>query len=340
MQRRSMGRWALGTLWWMGLFPAWCGQAEKAGAAQPQTISYEDFADLSAFTLNGSAAEINVDQQGVSHQGRRVLRLTTNEGWQGGSAFLTRPIPLTNQASFSTAFQFEMHQPGGIEDSDGVGADGLAFVVQTQANNVGGAGFGIGYEGIEPSVAVEFDAFDNEALGENGDVSGNHVGINLNGDTRSVAQVPLEKRLNDGGVWFAWVDYDGPKHLLEVRLSDQAKRPDQPLLRHEVNLAELLGSPEVYVGFTASTGEAYNCHDIRSWKFVNTFQPTPGEETSPPASLDELHLRGGKVHRGTFLSFNGTILRFRTEDGKVLEVPRAEVKSVVLGEVPGEETTE
>jgi hypothetical protein len=234
-------------------------------------VNFPNFSDLSALTLNG-AARSPIDNP-VSVDGQNVLRLTNNLG-QGGSAFLTKPISLRDAggflASFSTTFQFQISNPRGIGDQDGQGADGLVFVVQTQANNVGGAGGGIGYAGIRRSLGIEFDTFNNGAIDGN---NGNHVGIDLNGDLDSVARANVAQRLNDGSAKFAFVDYNGSTKLLEVRLSDSPLRPNTPLLSLTVDLPSVLGQPDAFVGFTSGTGAGANDHDVRSWQFTNSFDP-------------------------------------------------------------------
>ncbi|MBI2215894.1 MAG: FecR domain-containing protein [Candidatus Rokubacteria bacterium] len=226
------------------------------------------FSDLSMLTLNGSAATA-IDNP-VLFGGQHVLRLTNYYG-QGGSAFLTSPIPLQDEggflASFSTAFQFQMTNPQGIGDGDGQGADGLVFVVQTQANNVGGAGGGIGYAGIPKSVGVEFDTYNN------GEINGNHVGINVNGSLASLVSRAVGTRLNNGAVWYAWVDYDGETKVFEVRVSETPTRPTEAFLTLSVDLPAVLQQPNAFLGFTSGTGAGVNDHDIRSWQFTNSFDP-------------------------------------------------------------------
>lgn len=64
------------------------------------------------------------------------------------------------------------------------GADGLAFVIQTLSSNQGSGGGGLGYAGINPSLAVEFDTYFNPP----GDpFSTDHMAIMLNGDTSNHA---------------------------------------------------------------------------------------------------------------------------------------------------------
>jgi hypothetical protein len=243
------------------------------GQAQSYTntviVTFNDFSDISDFTLNGNTASINSGGP-VFFDGQYVLRLT-DDLWQGGSAFLTHPITLEDssgfQASFSTAFSFQITGPQGISDSDGQGADGIVFVVQTNANNVGGVGEGIGYSGIGNSIGIEFDTWNNGSSDGN---NGNHVGINLNGSTSSAARYNVLTRMNNGNVWYAWVDYDGNNDLLEVRLSQTNSRPETALLSHIVDLVQVLGTPYAYIGFTSGTGRAGGDHDIQSWQFTNS----------------------------------------------------------------------
>lgn len=228
------------------------------------TIVYTDFSSTAGLQLNGSAAQVGT-----------VLRLTPANTFQAGSAFSTTPISLASDASFSSLFKFRITDSGGIGDSDGRGADGIVFVIQTVGNNVvGGAGGGLGYQGISNSVGIEFDSWNN---GLWDDYNGNHVGINLNGNVNSVVQSNLPtgslhaNRLNNGQIWSAWVDYNGATDALEVRLAQgaTAARPSSPLLTYTVDLVNVLSSTNAYVGFTSGTGAAYGNHDILAWQFTS-----------------------------------------------------------------------
>jgi hypothetical protein len=165
-----------------------------------------------------------------------------------------------------------MTQSAGICDGDGCGADGLVFVVQTVANTAGGAGGGIGYQGLPKSVGIEFDTWNN---GWWDDYNGNHVGIDINGNIDSAAQTGVATRMNNDGIWSAWVDYNGATDALEVRLAEGAAalRPVNALLTYTVDLASVLETTNAFVGFTAGTGSAYNNHDILAWQFNSSYQP-------------------------------------------------------------------
>lgn len=245
--------------------------------AHASTITYGDFSDLSAFQQNGATAAIG--DPVVDSLGRNVLRLTNGLS-QSGSAFLTSPIDLTNLASFSTFFTFRITNPQGISDEDGQGADGIVFVVQTVSNTAGGAGGGIGYQGIQNSVGIEFDTWNNG--GALNDPNGNHVGINLGG-TFNGPTATVTPRMNNGTDWYAWIDYNGTTNLIEVRLSQTNVRPAAATLTRTANLLDVLGQTNAFVGFTSGTGAAGGFHDIVNWEFVDDYEPI--DQVPEPTTL-------------------------------------------------------
>jgi hypothetical protein len=243
-----------------------------AGAAP--VINYADFSSTAGLTLNGSAAQAGT-----------ALRVTPALVSQSGSFFATNTVNLASSASFSTYFQFRNTNPGGSCDTQGplCGADGLVFVVQTQGNNVGGVGGGIGYLGIDNSVGIEFDTWNNGA-GDNN--SSNHVGINVNGDVTSLALAEvIEADMNAGDIWNAWIDYNGASNLIEVRLTRDGARPASPLLSYTRDLAADLGTTNAFVGFTSGTGSAFANHDVLRWTLEDDFRPIDPSPTPEPAGL-------------------------------------------------------
>ena len=260
------------TLSGLGLAAMLATVSVHAGAA---AISYPDFSSVAGLTINGNAAQVG-----------NVLRVTPSTFSQAGSAFSTSTVSLASDASFSTYFQFRFTNPGGACDGQGCGADGLVFVVQTVGNNVGGLGGGIGYAGINNSVGIEFDTWNNGGIDAN---SSNHVGIDVNGSVSSLVLTEVtEADMNNGAVWNVWIDYNGATNLLEVRLSQAAARPAAAILSLTRNLANDLGTPNAFVGFTSGTGAAFANHDVLTWTLENKFAPIG---TVPePASLALLGL--------------------------------------------------
>ncbi|MDZ7588675.1 MAG: PEPxxWA-CTERM sorting domain-containing protein [Parasphingorhabdus sp.] len=229
-----------------------------AGGAQATTLTYNDFSSTAGLQINGNAAAVN-------DGARDVLRVSPALLGQGGSVFSTTPLTFGANYSFSTRFTFNFNtQING-------GADGVAFVIQPNANNVGGIGGGIGYQGIGNSLGVEFDNWNNGGVDNN---SNNHIGIDLNGNIGSVAiNTALPFTLDSGTDLTAWIDYDGATQTLEVRLNNSLSRPMASLLSYNFDLAATIGNPNAFVGFTSATGAAAANHDLVNWIFRDTFAP-------------------------------------------------------------------
>jgi|GEM_PF-2890416 len=237
-------------------------------------FDYDNAFDNIFLNFSNNATAVRNDNHVVA------IRLTPAKPDQNGSVFTRAPLALVDEngfnASFSTRFSFSMTNAGGaLNDSDGPGADGIVFTIQTNSNEAGTQGEGIGYQGIPNSIGIEFDTFDNSP--NNGfalnDVSGNHIGVNINGDINSIVQAPVVERMNNGGVWYAWIDYNGVSDTLDIRLSQTSDRPESSILTTTLDLVDVLGVENAYIGFTSATGTDWNNHDILSWQFSDQFAP-------------------------------------------------------------------
>ncbi|NMO53251.1 lectin [Actinoplanes sp. TBRC 11911] len=212
-------------------------------------IDYHNFAGASKSLERNGTADI-ITSSGRVHQ--RILRLTAGGYRQSGSAWSNQKVDL--RESFETEFKAYLHhgKPG---------ADGIAFVVQTQgARALGGWGGGIGYRFIKPSVAVEFDTFQNTP-----DPSSNHLAVVMNGDPdvhTAVSEAPIPLY---GKPFTAKVTYDAASHNLKVYVKSLHRGDtEQLLLEHTVDLTDAVGDA-AWVGFTAATGTALSKQDIYSW---------------------------------------------------------------------------
>lgn len=238
----------------------------QADAISATIVDYTNFDDISAFTRTGfTYTPTSIDIGG----GQYVCRLTPRHGHAeyAGRAFLTNPIALTDDTSFTSVFSFRIH------NAYNGGADGLAFVITTAPDKTGRGGATIGYGGIDRSIAVEFDTY--KGGGNNyWDPNDNHIGINLNGDVMtSVARRNPTVSLKNGELWTATVSYDGLANLLNVSVSNT------PDFSYTVDIPGILGQTNAYFGFTSGSWGASNDHDIYSWQLSTQEQapvPIPG----------------------------------------------------------------
>ena len=224
---------------WTAAFVLTTGSAVRADQL------FNGFSSTAGLQLNGAAATATtVDGP--------VLRVTPALGSQAGSVFSFAKV---STAEFTSIFSFRITNNGGtiFDFNNETGADGITFVVQNVANNVGSAGQGIGYEGIGTSVGVEFDTWGNSF---NNDPSQSHVAIDVNGSVNHAAagQGPTKiignsnaattdlpgPELDDGNRWWGWVRYNGSSLQLFLLMSEQTTEPPlpaTPILSHPINLA-------------------------------------------------------------------------------------------------------
>ncbi|EMI57315.1 protein containing Legume lectin, beta chain [Rhodopirellula sallentina SM41] len=236
--------------------------------------SYSNFNSVAGLQLNGDARRTG-----------NALELTTDNLNRAGSAFFTSPIKLDQNASFRSAFSFEITGGGGPN-----GADGLTFTIQNdprEADAVGANGGRLGYEGIENSVAIEFDTYRNGDL----EVNANHVSIISGTIFDSLRTAIPDVDLNDGGRYYVWVDYNGVSDNLSVFLSSTPDKPALALMKATVDLGTIVGDTG-YVGFTAGTGGLDNSHRIRNWS-LDQQAPALDPPAEQPDTVYSLTLASG-----------------------------------------------
>ncbi len=216
-----------------------------------KTINFSDFSDISNLSLNGDTIQVD-----------NFLRLvpsavSTGSNFSTGSVFLTNPISIDTDTSFNTQFEVQITNVNG-------GGDGFVFMLHNDAEMnraLGGTGNNLGYSGIAPSVAIQFDTFQNTV---DFDPDNNHVGLNLDGSNISEVTATPEFDLSSSSPVNVWIDYDGRNNLLTVFLSLTSIKPVNPLLSTNVDLSNL--GRQAFVGFSgaASSGNAANI-DILKW---------------------------------------------------------------------------
>eukprot|EP01114_Cavostelium_apophysatum_P024214 TRINITY_DN9417_c0_g1_i2.p1 TRINITY_DN9417_c0_g1~~TRINITY_DN9417_c0_g1_i2.p1 ORF type:complete len:532 (-),score=60.78 TRINITY_DN9417_c0_g1_i2:86-1681(-) len=247
---------------------------------RPERVSFvfDSFDDTSAVVL---------PFYDVSDISEGIVTIVSANTFSLGRMFYKDPIRLSTKGSFSTFFGFVITESGGIRDQNmtwdavsdtAFGGEGFVFMLASEFAALGessqsGVGGSLGYFGLNHSIAIEFDTYNNDnnfTL----DPNGNHVGIDLNGAVKSVATFRYPEILNDGNVRYAWIDYDGESQILEVRVNESIERPANAILSYSLtNFLEMIGGANVIAGFSASTGGATGRHCITKWRFVNQYEP-------------------------------------------------------------------
>ncbi len=261
--------------------------------ANSSTFQYPDFSSAAGVRLLGTAT-----------QSADILRLTDADprGHEVAAAWYDTQLMIAN--GFDAVFGFRISHPGGAPDFSGHhGGDGFAFVVQGVGTNAIGIGEGgIGYYGIARSLAVEFDTWQNAHWYF--DPNGNHISVNSLGiaDNRpehnlaSLGQTTMIPNLKDGQIHIAEISY--VPGSLSVFIDDLTR----PVLTVPVDLVGSLGltGGNAWLGFTASTGGAFEQQEILNWSVTvnsalqtmltqNTdphqHNPGPSAVPEPPALL-------------------------------------------------------
>ena len=200
---------------------------------------------------------------------------------QAGRGIYSFPIRLLDPstktpASFQTTFSFQMNNSTASEQA-AYGGSGLTFIIVPDEFTVGRPGPWLGMlndacENDYKAVAVEFDTRKNP---EFGDLNDNHVGINLGTivSTKVINVSDVGLSLNDGSVHRAWITYDGPQRRMDIRLgkANQEDYPSKPMFSESMDLSPYLNE-YMFVGFSASTGNHTQIHNLLSWNFTSTSQ--------------------------------------------------------------------
>lgn len=222
----------------------------SVGSLFSQTLC-SDF-KLTDFKINGNTTFTNNEA---------TLTLALNN--QSGSIWSNKKIDLSEDFRISADLNF-----GILDDS---GADGIAFVIQPLSSDIGTLGGGIGYQGITPSLAIEFDTYFNVGWDP---VSSDHIAIIKNGKTNDLTShsefMPFKSLNNiEDGLWHEVIfEWKASTKKLKVTFDNNIQ------IDTTIDIIESIfsGNKDVFWGFTAATGGSINVQKVRLKNYCLTLE--------------------------------------------------------------------
>jgi len=204
------------------------------------------------FSINGSARDIGGD----------CYRLTRDRDNQIGNILSDETVDLTKPFFVDAIVNFGT--------KNGSGADGIAFIMTTNSVLNGQTGGGIGYLNVTESLIVEMDTWRN---GVYDDPNQDHIAIVKNGDPshfgpNSLDEPEILSNIEDGEDYCFRLSWDPVSTEFSAFLDGTRVRFFDDIVTNIFN-----GNPNVFWGFTASTGGANNNQTVCINGSTSTVEP-------------------------------------------------------------------
>ncbi|MDB6122655.1 MAG: Legume lectin beta domain protein [Pedosphaera sp.] len=210
----------------------------NAGAVATLAVSRIVLNNGGGWTQNGGAVISN-----------NVLTLIDGQGNEARSSFLNYPQYI---GAFRASFTYQ--------DVGGGGADGATFVLQNSAagpSALGAGGGGLGYGGITPSAALEFNIYGPNTPG---------IALRSNGATGAPYSPTTPVNIASGDPIGVNLNYDGA--TLSLTLTDAVTGLSFST-NYIANLPSIVGTNTAYVGITGASGGVASTQIISNFSFVS-----------------------------------------------------------------------
>jgi gliding motility-associated-like protein len=238
------------------------------------------FPDVHAqFHVNGTATVT----------GDRCWTLTPDRGGSVGSIW--------NETKINLNESFEVSVKVFLGCKDATGADGMVFGFQPVSTSVGSVGEGIGFGGVNPSLGIEMDTWQNGNLS---DPAYDHIALIKNGilnhSTANNLAGPFQLgngNVEDCAFHNLYVKWNAVSHTLQVRWDcNLVITYTDDIVRTIFN-----NNPLVFWGFTAATGGSSN--EQKMCLQYTTFLDKLPDTTICQGGQIQLHASGGTSYLWT-----------------------------------------
>jgi Bacterial Ig-like domain (group 3)/Legume lectin domain/Chitobiase/beta-hexosaminidase C-terminal domain len=232
------------------------------------------------------------------------LQLTNGGTNEAASAFYTSLVDVGN---FTSDFTFQLSDPA---------ADGFTFTIQNSpsaAKALGPSGGGLGYgpdspsgpAGIPQSVAIKYDLYNNN--GEGVDSTGLYTD-GASPTTPAIDLTPSGIDLHSGDTMGVHLAYDGTTLAMTITDNVAGATFSQSW---PINIPQVVGAEQAYVGFTAGTGGETSSQKIETWTYVGT------NTSSPVPTTTTLVSSANPVYVGQSLTFTATVASSASPTGSI-----------------------
>ena len=190
-----------------------------------------------------------------------VLTLTDGAASENSAFWFNAPLYI---GAFSASWTYQA-----TAGTTATLADGMAFVLQNDGRGtsaLGGAGGGLGYGGITPSAALEFNLYPNNTVG---------IALRSGGDTGGPYNPTTPVDLSNGDLIGVFVHY--ANGILTVTLTDTNQATSYTASFNAGNLATTVGGDTAYVGLTGGTGGSDANQMVSNFQFI----PLPSLSVQP-----------------------------------------------------------
>lgn len=226
-----------------------CSVVGIAGSQSP--LVYQDFRNTTGLTLFGSASQTGTENE--------IVTLTSSSFEQLGAVFTEEMV---NVEAFHVSFRVRISQEAtGAPDCNGeIGGDGISFIIGRD-QSLGAMGGGLGFRGLNNSVAVVVDTYCNSNFN---DPASSFIAIHTDGNVNHTANTPFVS-VGDDRDLYVWVDYRGG--TLFVRYNTENVYPKEAAIQQAIDIPGKMNGLKGFMGIVGATGGGIQRNELLSWTY-------------------------------------------------------------------------